>query len=175
MNPIDLKTAREIIDYSGGDESLKGLAEVQIAGAVALQNKIVDPKINFGYLADEVGMGKTYVALGVVAMLRYFNPMLRVLYICPSRNVQEKWEREYKSFVRNNVRVSQGKIRTLEGRPAAPYTNCRNVIDLIHDAASGYYADFFIGKDSFSISLSEDDSVWVKKLKELRKLIPAYD
>ena len=51
-------------------------------------------------LADEVGMGKTYIALGVVAMLRYFNPMLRVLYICPSRNVQEKWDREYKSFIR---------------------------------------------------------------------------
>ena len=96
MNPIDLGTARCLIDFSGGDESLKRLGDVQLEGAVALQNMLADRKIGFAYLADEVGMGKTYIALGVVAMLRYFNPMLRVLYICPSRNVQEKWDREYK-------------------------------------------------------------------------------
>lgn len=174
MNPIDLETATRLIDYSGGSEALEGLADVQIKGAVALQNMICDPEVGLAYLADEVGMGKTYIALGVVAMMRYFNPMLRVLYICPSRNVQEKWEREYKAFIRNNVRVSQGRIRTREGRPAAPYRNCRNVVDLLHDAASGYYADFFIGKDSFSMSLNDDVSVWERKRDELKALIPAH-
>ena len=88
MNPIDLETARCLIDYSGGDTSLERLGEIQIEGAVAIQNMLVDPDVEFAYLADEVGMGKTYIALGVVAMLRYFNPMLRVLFICPSLNVQ---------------------------------------------------------------------------------------
>lgn len=175
MNPVDLETARRLIDYSGGDESLKGLSEMQIEGAVAVQNMIVDPEIGLAYLADEVGMGKTYVVLGVVAMLRYFNPMLRVLYICPSRNVQEKWDREYKSFIRNNVRVNQGRIRTREGRPAAPYASCRNVVDLLHDAASGYYADYFIGKGSFSIGLNDDESAWERKREQLRALIPAHE
>jgi len=174
MNPIDLKTAQRLIDYSGGDESLKGLAGIQIEGAVALQNMLANPDMGLGYLADEVGMGKTYIALGVVSMLRYFNPMLRVLYICPSRNVQDKWEREYRSFIRNNINVSQGRIRTREGRPAAPFTSCRNVVDLLHDASSGYYADYFIGKDSFSISLSDDEAVWERKREELRALIPAH-
>ncbi len=175
MNPIDLETARRLIDFSGGDESLKGLSEIQLEGAVALQNMIADPKVGFAYLADEVGMGKTYVALGVVAMLRYFNPTLRVLYICPSRNVQEKWDREYKSFIRTNVRVNQGRIRTHQGLIAAPYTSCRNVVDLLHDAASGYYADYFIGKDSFSIRLSDDETEWKQKREQLRKLIPAHE
>ncbi|MBL3528890.1 MAG: DEAD/DEAH box helicase family protein [gamma proteobacterium endosymbiont of Lamellibrachia anaximandri] len=148
---------------------------MQVEGAVLLQNMIVDPELGFAYLADEVGMGKTYVALGVVAMLRYFNPMLRVLYICPSRNAQEKWEREYKGFIRNNVQVSQGRIRTREGRPAAPYRSCRNVVDLLHDAASGYYADFFIGKDSFSIGLNDDESVWKRKRDQLKAIIPAHE
>ena len=175
MNPIDLETARYLIDYSGGDAALENLAEIQINGAVAIQNMIADTDIGFAYLADEVGMGKTYIAFGVVAMLRYFNPMLRVLYICPSRNVQEKWEREYKSFIRHNVRVNQGRIRTREGRPAAPYISCRNVVDLLHNAASGYYADYFIRKDSFSISLSDDKAVWARKLKELKAIIPAHE
>ena len=174
MDPIDLMTARRLIDFSGGDESLRGLAELQIEGAVALQNMIANPEIGFAYLADEVGMGKTYVALGVVAMMRYFNPMLRVLYICPSRNVREKWNREYKNFIRNNVRVRHGRIRTLQGFSATPYTNCQNVSDLLRVATSGYYADFFIGKDSFSMALSEEEHEWKQKLDQLRNLIPAY-
>ena len=174
MNPIDLTTARRLLDFSGGDDSLQGLAEVQIEGAVALQNMIADPEIGMAYLADEVGMGKTYIALGVVAMMRYFNPMLRVLYICPSRNVQEKWEREYKNFIRSNVRVSQGRIRTREGKPAAPYHSCRNVVEMIHTATSGYYTDFFIGKDSFSMGMTEEETVWENRRKELMKLLPAH-
>ncbi len=175
MNPIDLETARRLIDFSGGTESLRPLAETQIQGATALQNMIADPAISMGYLADEVGMGKTYIALGVVAMLRYFNPMLRVLYICPSRNVQEKWLREYKSFIRTNVKVNQGRIRNREGQPAAPYLSCRNVIDLLHGASSGYYADYFIGKDSFSMGLSDDQATLMRKRDELRKLVPAHE
>jgi len=174
MKPIDLITAKRLIDYSGGDDSLQGLAELQIRGAVALQNRIADPKIGLGYLADEVGMGKTYVALGVVAMMRYFNPMLRVLYICPSRNIQEKWEREYKGFIRNNIRVCQGRIRTRDGMPAAPYQSCRTVVDLIHTSASGHYADYFIGKDSFSMGMIDDVSVWERRREELIKLLPAH-
>lgn len=175
MNPIDLKTARKLIDFSGGEEALKDLSEMQIEGVVALQNRIVDSEIGFAYLADEVGMGKTYIALGVVAILRYFNPTLRVLYICPSRNVQEKWEREYKSFVRVNLRFSHGRLRTLGGQPATPYASCRNVDELLHYAASGYFADYFIGKDSFSISLTDDESEWSKKLERLKQFVPAYE
>jgi len=175
MNPVDLKTARCLIDFSGKDVALEPLADIQIKGATALHNMLADPEIGFAYLADEVGMGKTYIALGVVAMMRYFNPMLRVLYICPSRNVQEKWEREYKAFIRNNVCVSQGRIRTSEGRPAAPYKSCRNVTEMLHYAASGYYTDFFIGKDSFSISLNDDYKTLSDKLNELKKLVPAHE
>lgn len=175
MNPIDLETARCLVDFSGGDESLKPLGEMQIKGAVALQNMLADPNVGLAYLADEVGMGKTYIALGVVAMLRYFNPMLRVLYICPSRNVQEKWDREYKSFVRTNVRVNQGRIRTRDGSPAAPYKSCRNVVELIRAATSGYCADFFIGKSSFSMALSDDIAAWEKKRDELIELVPAHE
>ena len=175
MNPIDLETARKLIDFSGGNKELKDLSEIQIEGAVALQNMIADPKIGFAYLADEVGMGKTYIALGVVAILRYFNPTLRVLYICPSRNVQEKWEREYENFVRVNLKLSHGKLRTIDGRPAVPYARCRNVNELLHYASSGYFADYFIGKDSFSISLTDDESEWAQKLEQLKQFVPAYE
>ena len=176
LKPIDLATARRILDFTGGDKALTGLGQLQLEGAVALHNMIANPKVGIGYLADEVGMGKTYVALGVVALMRYFNPSLRVLYICPSNNVQEKWySREYRAFCKNNVRVNQYRIRTVDGKPAAPRINCRNVRDLIHNASTGYYADFFVGMGSFSIALSEDEEHWEGKLQELKNLLPAHE
>jgi hypothetical protein len=175
MRPLDIETAKAIIDFSGGQESLEELGNLQLEGAVALHNMISDPDVGLGYLADEVGMGKTYIALGVVALMRFFNPSLRVLYICPSRNVQEKWHREYLSFIKHNVKGSQFLIRTAEGKPAAPYINCRNVPELIRMAAIGYFADFFVGKDSFSISLSNDEDTWKNKCRDIQSLLPAHE
>jgi len=175
MKPLDIETAEAIIDFSGGKPSMQDLANLQLEGTVALHNMIADPDIGFGYLADEVGMGKTYVALGVVALMRYFNPALRVLYICPSRNVQEKWDREYLSFIKHNVKTSQYRIRTACGKPAAPYVSCRNVPEMIRMATIGYFSDFFVGKDSFSISLSKEKDDWIKKYDQIRNLLPAHE
>ena len=175
--PIDLDTARQILDFSGGNERLASLGELQLEGAVALHNMIADPNVGIGYLADEVGMGKTYIALGVVSLMRYFNPALRVLYICPSSNVQEKWHaREYRSFCKHNVRVNQYRVRTPDGKSAAPAISCRSVTELIRHAATGYYADFFVGMSAFSLALSKDDKcAWKAKLRELHQLLPAFE
>ncbi|MFV8781895.1 DEAD/DEAH box helicase family protein [Microbulbifer sp. SA54] len=177
LRPIDLDTARRILDFSGGDKNLASLGELQLEGAVALYNMIADRKVGIGYLADEVGMGKTYIALGVVALMRYFNPTLRVLYICPSNNVQEKWHaREYRSFCKHNVRVNQYRVRTPDGKSAAPAISCRSVTELIRHAATGYYADFFVGMNAFSLALSKDDkAAWKAKLRELHQLLPAFE
>ena len=113
MEPIDLTSARMLLDFSGGDPQLEALARLQLQGAVALQNMLANPEVGMGYLADEVGMGKTYVTLGVVAMMRFFNPGFRVLYICPSRNVQEKWYgRELPNFIKTNVLTRNFRIRS---------------------------------------------------------------
>ena len=102
LRPINRATAERLIDFSGGQSDLKHLGRQQLEGAVALHNMIVDPSVNMGYLADEVGMGKTYIALGVVSLLRFFNSSLRVLYITPSRNIQEKWRNDYQNFLEYN-------------------------------------------------------------------------
>lgn len=175
LERLDLATAEEILDFSGGDSNLKALGELQLRGAVALHNMIATPEVRLGYLADEVGMGKTYIALGVVALMRYFNPSLRVLYICPSANVQEKWyKREYINFARSNVKVSHFRVRTIDGRPAAPKISCRNTRDLIHSASLGYFSDFFVRNNLFSINLAGKQAEWEEKLNELQGFLPAW-
>lgn len=179
---LDLSVARNILDFSGGIEELQTLGEVQLRGAVALYNMINTEDIGLGYLADEVGMGKTYIALGVVALMRYFNPSLRVLYICPSANVQDKWLREHASFIDKNVCTNSYRVRTPEGKSAAPLAKCDSLEDLIRTAASGFYADFFVRNGSFSFGLKmangEDDEEaiksWNAQRTKLQKMVPAF-
>lgn len=174
LKPLDLATARSILDFTGGDSRLDDLGQLQIKGAVALHNMIADRDVGMGYLADEVGTGKTYVALGVIALLRYFNPSLRVLYICPSKNVQEKWsKKEYPTFIKKNVRLGHYRVRTLDGRSAAPAISCNNMPELLNATSSGCYADIFVRMSAFSLPLTDDESQWQSKLDELRILVPA--
>lgn len=173
MQPIDLETAALLLDFSGGNAQLKQLGQLQLEGAVALQNMLANPDIGVGYLADEVGMGKTYVALGVVALMRSFNPSLRVLYICPSTNVQEKWcYRELPAFIKSNFRGTNFTIRTPQGEPGTPAVFCNNAEELITAATTGYYGDVFVRMSSFSMNMSDDEDDLERQLERLRNHVP---
>jgi hypothetical protein len=174
IQPIDLETAALLIDFSGGNEHLKPLGQLQLEGAVALQNMLSNPDIHLGYLADEVGMGKTYVALGVVALMRCFKPSLRVLYICPSTNVQEKWyARELPAFIGRNFKGTNFNIRTPQGKPGTPAAFCSNIKELIGAATIGYYGDFFVRMSSFSMAMGEKEEDLERQMEWLRDRVPA--
>lgn len=49
-------------------------------------------------LADEVGMGKTYEALGVVAACLHERPGSRVLILTPGPDLNTKWEKDLRGF-----------------------------------------------------------------------------
>lgn len=49
-------------------------------------------------LADEVGMGKTYVALAVASRLRPPGSSCRIAVLVPNRELAIKWEREIREF-----------------------------------------------------------------------------
>ena len=68
---VDRSAAAQLLDF-GRHIGPGQRADEQLDGAVALYNTLVDHHV--AYLADEVGMGKTYVALGVLALLRHYQP-----------------------------------------------------------------------------------------------------
>src|SRR3954470_20402641 len=118
---LDKRTAKRLLDFDRVIDN-PARAEDQLDGAVALHNILERHRI--AYLADEVGMGKTYVALGVVALLRHFQPDTRVLVIAPRQNIQRKWQKELQLFVKYNVRVSDMRVRTPIGTPVRPLVHC---------------------------------------------------
>src|SRR4026208_1966400 len=97
---IDLTTASQLLGLCE-DIVGKQRAKEQIQGAVAIHNMLEKHRV--AYLADEVGMGKTYVALGALALFRHFQPDFRVLVIAPKENIQRKWMKEFGNFVAYNM------------------------------------------------------------------------
>ena len=84
MNTVTPSFVREVIDFAPTELARGfGFAEQQLEGTTALFNML--QRNRCAYLADEVGMGKTYVALGVMALTRYFDPHARIVVIAPRR------------------------------------------------------------------------------------------
>ncbi len=162
---ISIESAEKLIDFSAGVDERKPLAKQQIEGSVALYNIL--QKKDLAYLADEVGMGKTYVALGTIALMRKTKPDLRVLYLLPKNNVRDKWVKDYKSFVEHNYLHNDLIVSSLDRTPAAPYTICKNLGALIREAALGNNQDLFICSSALSFTLGSDASSLIGSLKEL--------
>ncbi len=170
---ISLANADKLLDFSA--RLGKGQqAQKQLEGAVALHNILQQRKV--AYLADEVGMGKTYVALGVVALFRHFNPQFRVAIISPRENIQRKWMKEIKNFVRYNIRYDDLRMRGIGGRPLRQLVACNNLLEFVRESTLDQNRDFFLRLTSFSLPLSGRESAdpeSVRKLRDgLRRYIP---
>lgn len=153
LEPIDRAAASELIDFGTAGVS-RAIADDQLDGAVAIHNILA--RHGAAYLADEVGMGKTYVALGVVALIRAMHPGLRVLYISPRANIQRKWyERELPNFVARAWKHRDQRVRAIDDQPAAPFTACDRLIDWVRDVTRNPDRDVFLRMSSFSIALRD--------------------
>lgn len=106
-NKVVPSDVAELVDFSvPGDKSTCSMAKTQREGTAAIYNILC--KNHFAYLADEVGMGKTYQALALAALLWNDKPSARILFISPRENLQQKWFDDYNRFFADNYRRSQG-------------------------------------------------------------------
>ncbi len=168
---IDIETAVQLLDLGariGGGPR----AQEQLEGAVAIHNIL--EKHSVAYLADEVGMGKTYVALGALALFRHFQPDFRVLVIAPRENIQRKWMKELGNFVAYNVRFSDLRVVTTDRQPARPLVACDNLIDFVREVIVHPNRDFFLRLSSFSLALGDDAERrgWRRVRDQLRDEVP---
>jgi len=105
------------------------IALAQLDGTTALYNTLCDHRV--AYLADEVGMGKTYQALGVMTLAWMFSPQAKVLVLAPNQPVQHKWSNDYRQFLDANVKRCGGRVRdVLIGSPVHTLQSCDNLNDL---------------------------------------------
>jgi hypothetical protein len=173
IEPLSLKVARKLINFRGPNVSTSAsIAEAQLEGAVALHNIL--GREGFAYLADEVGMGKTYVALGVVGLLRLFHPELRVLVVAPTANIQQKWQKELQNFTRTNWLHRDQRVRSVEDLPARSYTSCDSLLEWGQKAVARPDQDFFVRLTSFSLPMGEPGQSWDERRDKLRRIAPHF-
>ncbi len=162
---IDIEDARDLLDY-GARIGEGARAEQQLEGAVAIHNILETHKV--AYLADEVGMGKTYVALGALALFRHFDPGFRVAIIAPRENIQDKWMKEARNFVAHNVRFPDLRVKGLDGQPSRRLRKCANLVDFVRETSIDRQRDFFLRLTSFSLPISRRETNDADAARRLR-------
>ena len=102
-DPITPDDVAELIDFTvPGNPETESMAMMQRKGVAGLYNILCNGPV--AYLADEVGMGKTYQALALAALAWNQRPQARILFITPRQNLQEKWVDDYGRFFASNYR-----------------------------------------------------------------------
>ena len=164
---IDVASAEALVDLGAGLGSNAPRARPQLEGAVAVHNMLQKHRV--AYLADEVGLGKTYVALTTLAIFRHFNPDFRALIIAPRQNIQLKWMKDWRTFVRTNWLIEDLRVKAFGGAPARPIVPIHRLDDLALEAQVDDDRDFFMRLTSFSLSrsLAGHDDIERDKVIEL--------
>src|ERR1700712_27181 len=76
-------------DWYYDKNGANNIAKIQAEGTAKLWNLLLNK--NIALLADEVGMGKTYQALGIMLTLWLQKPNAKILLYAPNENVALKW------------------------------------------------------------------------------------
>lgn len=136
--PVSIDEVKQLLNFGAQNNDLvRNMAEVQAQGTAALYNILCGGSRSYAYLADEVGMGKTFQALGVACLVWRLKPEARILIIAPRQNVQEKWKREYEMFVRTNYRLRDNRVAdSIFKNPVHKPLFCNNLQEFINGAIS---------------------------------------
>lgn len=106
----------------------KALAERQMQVICSAYHYLSQAENNLIYIADEVGLGKTYIAAGIAMLLRHFSLNIsdhKDVIIVPKKNLQVKWQKELNNFIKNNYLDDNDKIKD-------QYTNQYMIKDRIY-------------------------------------------
>lgn len=127
---LDPKRVSDWINFKGDDKSWiyqaddrDSMAAKQTEGVAYLWNLLAADGV--ALLADEVGMGKTFQALGVAALLWKMKPDARVLVMAPNRDLCLHWRREFEGFVRQHYREADHSVKNIvDGGPVPSVYPC---------------------------------------------------
>jgi superfamily II DNA or RNA helicase len=134
---------------------------MQTEGTKKIWNLLASEKV--AILADEVGMGKTYQALGIIALQYLINPESRILLFVPNSTLAGKWNSEYRNFIQNHYRIDKNEktglddpFRSINGEAINEAYLFNNLDSFAKEATQKAYK-FFIGSiHSLSVSTGND-------------------
>ena len=168
---LNKEDARHIIDLNPYKIIDEQIAERQFEVIVKAYNHLSQENNNFIYIADEVGLGKTYVALGIASLLRRFckeerRANYKDVILVPKQNLQHKWNKEINNFVVHNYKTECNIVKSVLGKPIGNcgLSNIHHQLELfsINNPSYEIYRN-----SSFSIATSGEAKDWQQKLLDL--------
>ncbi len=153
MGFLDKSEIRKILNLKGSDLIQPVIAERQLEVIRKGFNFLHQPENNALYIADEVGLGKTYIALGIASLMRHFtnNPeTYQDVIMVPKGNLQTKWEKEIRQFIHNNYYLLDNRVKSVIGSPVG-IIRVRESLEPINSDIPGYH---IYRNSSFSFGLA---------------------
>ncbi|WP_053977207.1 SNF2-related protein [Mangrovimonas xylaniphaga] len=160
--------AKKIINLNPSNSIDTDIANRQFQVILKGFNYLVQDDSDVLYIADEVGLGKTYIALGIASLLRHFTESSRHgsykdVILVPKQNLQNKWFREINNFIKHNYLLECNIVKSVLGSPVANLSE-KN----IHHFLSGFDKECpsyeIYRNSSFSIATTEGFD-WKLKLE----------
>ncbi|HDK42062.1 MAG TPA: hypothetical protein ENG87_01680 [Candidatus Pacearchaeota archaeon] len=156
---LDLKS-HELIDQQVADRQknviLKGFNYLQKDGN------------DFLYIGDEVGLGKTYIAIGIMSLLRHFSSKrdYKDLIIVPKSNLQKKWQKEINKFVKTNWKYKDTRVKSLTNTSVGLNDN-RTLFGRLSVNSSFDSAYLIFRMSSFSLGINNNNwNDWINELND---------
>lgn len=110
-----IKDIKSILNLRSNDSIGEELANRQLEAITKSYQYLSKQDNNIIYIADEVGLGKTYIAAGIAMLFRHFSADANYhkdLIIVPKKNLQDKWKKELKNFINNNYLCEDDLIKS---------------------------------------------------------------
>ena len=118
-SPLTASAVRSYVNFDGGTTiDLDGSAQAQLQSqGVSAVWQLLNTK-GYAYLADEVGMGKTRQAMGIIATQFLSDPKSHVVIVCPGKTLQAQWSREWDTFIRTCYKALDNRLVSIvDGKP----------------------------------------------------------
>lgn len=165
--------ARQIINLNPAGQIDPDIARRQFEVIVKGFNYLTQSQNDFLYIADEVGLGKTYVALGIASLMRYYSehPQTHTdMILVPKQNLQFKWQKEIRQFITHNFLQESNRVKSAIGLPVGRCEQSEIHEDL--RTFGGETPTYQIFRTtSFSLARQEEKG-WINRLAE--RLAPQW-
>lgn len=168
MKYLDFETAGKLLQLNPYGKIAPEITDRQAEVIRKGFNFLLQPESKYLYIADEVGLGKTYIALGIASLLRYYSPYperYRDFIVVPKRNLQYKWQKEIRQFIRHNFQVSHNRVKSITGKPVAHCGEAQihQRLELAFTPGPSYE---LFRMSSFSLA-GQEEGQWRDKLEQL--------
>lgn len=170
---LTAEAVRSYIDFDGHDATRptpSAQAVLQSKGVAALWH-LLETK-SFAYLADEVGMGKTRQAMGVIATQFLRNPDSRVAIVCSNATLQRQWQSEWSEFLRTCYRLLDDRLLdTVNARQLEDLHLHHSLRDFVRSLSLGDARIHLLRYSSFSRPLTFKGKDATSILDEYRSMV----